>query len=125
MYSQLMGQSNAGHNWHMTNLNSWPPEHTNTNEPKLDGDQNATTFSDKFLISANYFNLRNITLGYTFPSSWTRKAAIEKLRIYINADNVAICSKRKGMDPRQYIQGQSDANYSVIRTISGGISLTF
>ena len=125
MYIQLMGQTNAGHNWHKDILNSWTPENTNTDVPKLDGDQNANTFSDKFLVGADYFNLRNITLGYTFPASWTRKANIEKLRIYINADNVAICSKRKGMDPRQYIAGQSDANYSVIRTVSGGVSLTF
>ncbi len=120
-----MGQSTAGHNWHMVILDSWTPVNTNIDIPRLDGDQNANTFSDKFLISADYFNLRNITLGYTFPTSWTRKANIEKLRIYLNADNVAICSKRKGMDPRQYIQGQSLANYSVIRTISGGVSLTF
>ena len=53
------------------------------------------------------------------------RAYIEKLRVYVCADNVAVFSKRKGMDPRQYIQGQSQANYSIIRNISAGISLTF
>lgn len=120
-----MGMSNAGHNWHKDILNAWTPENTNTNVPVLDGDQNATTFSDKYLIGADFFNLRNITLGYTFPRSWTSKADIEKARFYINADNVALWSKRKGMDPRQYISGESAANYSTIRTISLGLSLTF
>ncbi|MDE5666037.1 MAG: SusC/RagA family TonB-linked outer membrane protein, partial [Duncaniella sp.] len=125
MYAGLMGSSNAGHNWHKDILNSWTPENTNTNVPVLDGDQNATTFSDKFLIGADFFNLRNITLGYTFPGKWLNKASIERARLYVNADNVALWSKRKGMDPRQYISGESAANYSTIRTVSVGLSLTF
>ena len=125
MYAGLMGQSNAGHNWHKDILNSWTPENTNTNVPVLDGDQNATTFSDKYLIGADFFNLRNITLGYSFPAKWLSKAQIERARIYLNADNVALWSKRKGMDPRQYISGESAANYSTIRTVSVGLSLTF
>ena len=53
------------------------------------------------------------------------RAQIENARIYFSADNVALFSKRDGLDPRQYISGQSQANYSAIRTISAGISLTF
>lgn len=126
MYSNLMhGGSNAGTNWHKDILNAWTPENKNTDIPILDGDQNANTFSDRFLIGADFFNIRNITLGYTFPSEWMRKAYIEKARVYVNADNVALWSRRKGLDPRQYIYGQSQANYSAIRTISFGLSLTF
>lgn len=126
MYSGLMhGGSNAGTNWHKDILNAWTPQNKNTDVPILDGDQNANTFSDRFLIGAEFFNIRNITLGYTFPSEWMRKAYIEKARVYVNADNVALWSHRKGLDPRQYIQGQSQANYSAIRTISFGLSLTF
>lgn len=44
---------------------------------------------------------------------------------YVSADNVALFSKRKGMDPRQYAYGYSAANYSAIRTLSFGINLNF
>lgn len=126
MYAQLMhAGSDAGTNWHKDILRAWTPENTNTDVPILDGDQNANTFSDRFLIGADFFNIRNITLGYTFPNEWMRKASIEKARVYLAADNVALWSKRKGMDPRQYIYGQSQANYSAIRTVSFGLSLTF
>lgn len=54
-----------------------------------------------------------------------RKAYLENLRVYVTADNVALFSKRKGLDPRQYISGSSQANYSAIRTIAAGIQLTF
>ena len=126
MYANLMhGGSNAGTNWHKDILKAWTPDNTNTDVPILDGDQNANTFSDRFLIGADFFNIRNITLGYTFPNDWMRKASIEKARVYVAADNVALWSKRKGLDPRQYIYGQSQANYSAIRTVSFGLSLTF
>ena len=126
MYASLMhAGSSAGANWHKDIQSAWTPENTKTDVPVLDGDQNANVFSDRFLIGADYFNIKNITLGYTFPKKWMKKAQIENARIYFSADNVAMFSKRKGLDPRQYISGQSQANYSAIRTMSLGVSLTF
>ena len=126
MYQQLMhAGKEAGRNWHRDILGAWSAENANSNIPVLDGDQNANTFSDRFLIGADYFNIKNITFGYTFPKSWLSKAQIETARVYFSADNVALFSKRDGLDPRQYISGQSQSNYSTIRTMSLGLSLTF
>ncbi len=125
MYAGLMhAGSNAGTNWHRDILNAWSETNTESDIPVLDGDQNANIFSDRFLIGASFFNIRNITLGYTFPKQWLKSLDIENARVYFAADNVALWSKRKGMDPRQYIQGQSLANYSVIRSLSVGLSIT-
>lgn len=126
MYQNSMHAGNsAGRNWHRDILGAWSETNTSSNIPILNGDQNANTFSDRFLISASYFNIRNITLGYTFPKTWLKSVGIQSSRIYTAADNVALFSKRKGMDPRQYIRGQSESNYSTIRTVSFGLSLTF
>lgn len=126
MYATMMhAGSMQGYNWHKDILNAWTPQNTDTDVPVLDGSQNANTFSDKYLIGADYFNIRNITLGYSLPSAWLRKAYLEKARVYVAADNVALFSRRKGLDPRQYVYGQSQANYSAIRTVSLGLSLTF
>ena len=123
--SSMHAGKEAGRNWHKDIANAWTPENTKTDVPVLDGDQNANTFSDRFLIGADYFNIKNITLGYTFPKKWMKKAQIDNARIYFSAENVALFSKRKGLDPRQYMLGQSQANYSTIRTMSMGVSLTF
>ena len=40
-------------------------------------------------------------------------------------DNVALLTKRKGLDPRQSYTSSANSNYSPIRTISGGLTLTF
>ena len=47
--------------------------------------------------------------------------------VYLAADNVALWSKRKGLDPRQSLSGEDATSsfYSPIRTVSGGINLTF
>ncbi len=51
---------------------------------------------------------------------------LEKLRIYLACDNVWTWSKRQGLDPRQSISGSGTASYyAPIRTISGGITVTF
>lgn len=50
---------------------------------------------------------------------------LSSIRIYGVADNLALWSKRKGLDPRMSLQTTSDYTYSLIRSISGGITVTF
>ena len=120
------GYGSAGKNWHTDILNSWTPENTNTDVPRVNtADQYTTNTSTRFLVSSNYLSLQNITIGYTLPSKVSKKIRIEKLRVYAVADNVALLSARQGLDPRQGYTSSNNATYSPIRSISGGISLTF
>ena len=136
-YQELMHSGKQqGRNWHMDILNAWTPENTNTNVPRIcssdDWDQQT---SDRWLVSNDYVSLNNITLGYTLPKKWTKKAQIEKVRFFFQGDNLALWSPRRGFDPRQS-QNTFDVGlgistnsgnfvYSQLRTLSGGISVTF
>ena len=128
-YAGMMGitSSGRGHAIHADLLNSWTEENPNTNIPKLIiDDTSTTTTSDRFLIGASYLSLQNLNFGYTFPTKMTSKVGIGKLRVYLTATNLWLWSKRQGLDPRQSITGgASSAYYSAMRTISGGISVTF
>ena len=135
-YEELMHSGdNAGLNWHTDILNAWTPENTVTDVPRIcSSDDTYQTYSTRFMISSNYLSLNNITLGYTLPKRWTEKIKIEKLRIYAVGDNLALFSARKGFDPRTMIgagvgslgtAGTGSHTYTALRTISGGISLTF
>jgi len=77
------------------------------------------------LISSNYLSLNNITLGYTFKKDWVKKLGLQELRIYGAAENVALWSARKGLDPRQSFTASENSTYSPSRTISGGIRVAF
>ena len=50
---------------------------------------------------------------------------MQKLRVYFVADNVALASARQGLDPRQGFASSNSSTYSPIRSLSGGISITF
>lgn len=125
-YAASMGVS-KGHAFHVDLLNAWTPENTGSNIPRFQyNDSYMNQTSDRFLTDASYLSLQNINLGYTLPTRICRTMGMEKLRVYMSCDNVWVWSKRQGLDPRQSITGSvTSAYYAPMRTISGGITLTF
>lgn len=118
--------SNVGANWHTDIRNAWTPENTKTDVPRLDYEDDYTnSTSTRWICSSNYLSLNNITFGYTLPTDLTRKIYIDKIRVYFAADNVALWSHRDGLDPRQSFTYATTARYTALRTISGGIKITF
>ena len=128
-YQRLMHcgyTSYAGNNWHKDIYNAWTPENTNTDVPRLCAtDKYANSTSTRFLEKASYLALNNITIGYTVPEKAVRKLGLSSLRVYFAADNLGIISARKGLDPRHSYYSASNNTYSTIRTISGGLNLSF
>jgi hypothetical protein len=119
--------SSKGSNFHADLLNSWTAENQGSNIPRFQfQDEYSASNSDRFLTDASYLSLNNINFGYTLPLAVTRKAGMDKVRFYVSADNIWVWSQRQGLDPRQSITGgATNSYYAPIRTISGGLSLTF
>ena len=86
-----------------------------------------TPAKDCFVATARvYPNFQNAQIGYTFPEALTRKIKISKLRLYVAADNIFYVSARQGFDPRYSFTGETSyTTNSTIRTVSGGINITF
>lgn len=129
-YSNLMhsgGSKESAQAWHKDILNRWTPDNRNTNVPRLQiNNQKLISGSDMFIVDASYLSLSNITLGYTLPKKWIETIGLQNARVYCVADNVFVLSARKGLDPRTSLSGASaDNRTSAIRTISGGVSITF
>ena len=118
--------ADVGSNWHKDIANAWTPENPHTDVPRLNTqDKFTNSNSDRWLVSSNYLSINNITLGYTLPKNITRSLGLNSVRIYGAADNVALFCARKGMDPRQSYTMSTTATYGALRTISGGIKVTF
>ena len=128
-YMHNGGSADTGQSWHKDILKAWTPQNTNTDVPRIAAsDLYTDSSSDRWLVSSSYFSINNITLGYTFPKEWTRKLKIDSVRLYGSVDNVALWSARKGLDPRTsviYGYGGYYSSYNALRTITGGIKLTF
>ena len=125
-YASAMNLS-RGSAIHADILNAWSPTNKNSSIPRLNFNDNyMAAQSDRFLTSASYLNLQNITLGYTLPKPFVRNLGLANIRVYVTGDNVWLFSKRKGFDPRQSENGSiTNAYYSPIRSVSGGVSVTF
>ncbi len=125
-YAGLMNANNNGQAIHVDAMNSWSQANSNSDIPRWQfNDVYMTSSSDRFLTDATALTLSNITLGYTLPQN-LYGGNLQKIRLYVVADNIWTWSKRQGLDPRQSI-GASNTNtyYKPMRTISGGITVTF
>ncbi len=126
VYQQLMSAGSSGSNWHKDIFNRWTPENTDTDVPRVQMNyQGANESSTRWLTSASYLSIKNITLGYTLPKHIVNNLAIENVRVYLTGDNLFYTSARKGMDVRKSFSGGNGFTYSALRTISGGVTLTF
>lgn len=87
---------------------------------------NYTQYNDINVMKVWYARLKNICLGYTFPSQWMNRAGIEKLRLWVSSDNLfELTHVKDGFDPEAQAstgQGKIDC-YS--RTLSFGLDITF
>lgn len=136
-YQELMHTGKqAGRNWHTDILKAWTPNNTNTDVPRISSaDDHDQKNSSRFLVSSDFLSLNALTLGYTLPSKLTKKLQMNRLRFYVTGDNLALLSARNGFDPRQSHNAlgsglgisTSSGNfvYSQMRSVSGGISVTF
>ena len=129
-YSSLMGSpqgTSVGRNIHKDILNAWSETNKDSDIPRWQyGDQNNAAVSDRFLTDASYLNFQNAQIGYTFPERITNKFKVSRLRLYVTCDNIIYWSRRQGLDPRYSFSGET--NYAVnspVRTLSGGINITF
>ena len=94
--------------------------------------------SDRYSLNMSYIRLKNITLGYTLPADLTRKALIQRARIYIAAENLFTIDKLRGLpiDPEvvsgismwnngNYNMGRTGVGTPAMKNFSVGIQLNF
>lgn len=87
-----------------------------------------------WLRNAAFLRLKSVEIGYTLPKTWTQKAAIERARIYLNANNLFTIDHIKVSDPEAASYYNDDGylvssggilGYPLQRTINVGVNVTF
>ncbi len=90
-------------------------------------------FTDDIIQDASYIALRNINIGYTFPSDFVSKYGISKLRLYAAGQNLMYktADDYTGFNPESVDRtlptayGYQRAGSPIFRTISIGLNLDF
>ncbi len=123
-YYELMGMRNSGTNWHKDMDRRWKQPGDITNVPRLLlGNVDAVT--DRYLIDASYFSIKNIALGYTLSKTLLGKVGIKSLHVFAVGDNLATFTHLKGMDPQNNLTGGQDYTYVPVRVLSLGVDINF
>lgn len=96
--------------------------------------------NDRYMQNARYLRLKNVSFGYTIPKALTRKAGIEKVRLYFSGENLYFWSPlkkyAKNYDPEMLEAGDSvvgttrgsngdGAGYPMTKSYTFGINLSF
>ena len=101
----------------------WYEGRTDAKYPRLLEYQNTKNKqnSDFFLENLAFLKIRNIQLGYTLPSKWTKKASLERVRFYGSLENFFTFTSFRGFDPEM---GRSVA-YPAMKNVVFGLNLSF
>ena len=104
-------------------LDRWTPDNTDASYPRLVYMRTHNTrLSSKWLEDAAYLRLKNIQIGYTFPTAMMEKIRVSKLRIYFSADNLFTKTNfYKGYDP-EIPAGNTGGYYPQVKTYVVGLN---
>lgn len=82
--------------------NRWTKDTPYNNQPRLTTSgaykENAQ-FSDRYIEDGSFLRIRNVQLGYTFPSNWMKKIKVDKARVYFSMDNLVTFTNYSGYNP--------------------------
>ncbi|MDE5610696.1 MAG: TonB-dependent receptor, partial [Odoribacter sp.] len=93
-------------------------------------DKNKQT-SDRYVQSAAYCRLKNLTLSYDLPASLLERTGLTKIQVFFSGENLLTFTKLKGMfDPEAIFTGSSYSsgdgkNYPMNRVVSCGLVVNF
>ena len=116
-------RSSIGNTWTEENTDAYYAPYTN------DGNINKYNYQASSLTAQNgqYLRLKNITIGYTFPSQWLKATRIiESLRVYFTGTDLWETTKiSDGWDPESKIATSGTSLYPFTRNYTIGLNVTF
>ena len=111
-------------------LDYWHGEGTSTTEPRPSFGGYNYTPSDHFIQDGSFLRIRNVVLGYSLPVAWSTKIYMQKIRLYVKADNLYTLTKFTGYTPEigsgdVLSAGIDNGIYPITAVYSIGINLNF
>ena len=116
-----------------TVLSRWEKPGDITNMPKSDpGNLNHNSdVSSRYIEDGSYLRLKSTTLGYDLPKFISNMLKVEKLHIYVTAENLLTFTKYSGYDPEVSAygvglsQGVDFGSYPQSRSFIFGLNVNF
>ena len=105
-------------------LDAWSPANMDSNIPAVStmDNNNEKRVSSYFVENGSYAKLRTIQLGYNFPKRVCEKIGMERLRMYLSAQNLFTIKSKSftGVDPEN-----ANFGYPIPLNVTFGINVSF
>lgn len=118
------------YNFETSFLDRWTREGTSNSEPRVTNGGHNYEVSDRFIEDGSFLRLRNIQIGYSFPTVALERIKLQNFRVYISGTNVFTISDYSGYTPEigggnVLGTGFDSGIYPIARTFNVGISANF
>lgn len=119
-------------------LDYWTPTNIDGRWPRLTANgstastNNFAKDSDLYLFNGKYARLKNLQIGYSLPKSVVSKWGIQRIRFFVNGQNLLTLSKNSWIDPESSEfdsnmggSANSARNYPTLKYYGGGLNIQF
>lgn len=134
-WNRFFQEHGGGRNtqYHTSQLDRWQQPGDDTMVPR----QTSSNYSgslrpSRFLEDGSYLRLKNVSLGYTIPTSVVDKLGMSSARVYLAAQNLITITNYTGLDPElntgasnQLVQGIELYAFPQARTFTAGFTVNF
>lgn len=105
--------------WNLNNRYSKLPRMVSGNTPRT---QEASSY---WLQSLDYVRMKNLQVGYNFPKRWLSQLGIDRIRLYISAENLFTLTGWDGVDPEKAKVGKNinEDPFPIMKTVSFGVNI--
>lgn len=124
IYSSTMNPFYYGQTFHKHLTRAWKQPGDITDVPRVEVGTSSIS-SDRFLVDASYFSIKNITIGYTIPEKAANYIGMKSVRVYCSMDNLALFTHLKGMNPTYTLTGSTGFVYTPSRSFVAGLDIKF
>ena len=115
--------TNDSYNVLATVKNSWTPQNGSNTLPLASNARPLGFIDSRYVQSASYLKLRNLTIGYRLKIEEFKNLRIEGIRVYATASNLFTITPYKGYDP-EVASGTDSGAYPSSRSFIFGVNVT-
>ena len=115
--------TNDSYNVLATVKDSWTPQNGGNTLPLASNARPIGYIDSRYVQSASYLKLRNLTIGYNVKIKQLENVKIEAVRIYATASNLFTISPYKGYDP-EVASGTDSGAYPSSRSFVFGVNIS-
>ena len=107
-------------------LKRWSKPGDVTSIPRLDEawSTHINAASDRWLVDASFFNIKQVSLSYNIPERYAAKVFINNARVFVSGENLKLYNAMKGMNNQQNFNGTVSNVYMPARTYTLGINFS-